>query len=625
MNEVLEKNLVLLKKHQPGVYYKLERYIKGEYSPLNSSVEKILLARQNDLVINVMVRCGQKNYVLCDHEDPINEAYAWIDKYIDASNKADIVFGMGMTFHLEVLLTSFPNKKVVIVEPNMDLFYQIICIRNLEPIIKKAEILVDESIGNILGRINSLLWNTEEGGIQIEPFEVYAEMFPDTWDELRSRFIKHAESFTVDIATRRHFGELWVHNNIKNLDQIIGSSNADGLIGKFKSTPGILVSAGPSLQKNVHLLKGLEDKCVIMAAGTAVRVLEDFGITPHFMVGIDAGDNEGKIHANVKSKDIHFIYSNQVSTLSVAGYDGPKFVMNYPVDLYTAKFFEYSNIKSGFFQSGPSVANTCFDILFKMGCNPIIIAGQDLAFTFGSMYAGDAPGTVVGDYSDGKSGGKSGGKSNGYIPVKDIYGNGVYTTRAFLAMRNWFEGYFERIAGQTEIINATEGGINISHAVNETLENALKSCNLYSCSISERIRTLHRENIFSDSIVSKINEYKNYIQKEIQKLEQISKRQLELVDYIRKDVYHPSKNSSRFVKVIDSISDLSNKVIESPIYPSLLKNLIEIDFFLIKAEVDRANKVLTKYGDIKNVYINAILSQNQKLTGSLNKIKKFLE
>lgn len=97
------------------------------------------------------------------------------------------------------------------------------------------------------------------------------------------------------------------------------------------------------------------------------------------------------------------------------------------------------------------------------------------------------------------------------------------------------------------------------------------------------------------------------------------------MDYIRKDVYHPSKNSSRFVKVIDSISDLSNKVIESPIYPSLLKNLIEIDFFLIKAEVDRANKVLTKYGDIKNVYINAILSQNQKLTGSLNKIKKFLE
>ena len=60
----------------------------------------------------------------------------------------------------------------------MDLFYQIICIRNLEPIIKKAEILVDESIGNILGRINSLLWNTEEGGIQIEPLKYTQRCFP---------------------------------------------------------------------------------------------------------------------------------------------------------------------------------------------------------------------------------------------------------------------------------------------------------------------------------------------------------------------------------------------------------------------------------------------------------------
>lgn len=617
MNEVLEKNLALLKKHQPEVYYKLDRHIKGEYKPLDTSVEKIFLARQDDLVINIMVRCGQKNYVLCDHDDPISEAYAWIDKYIDASNRADIVFGMGMAFHLEVLLTSFPNKKVVIVEPNMNLFYQIVCIRNLETVIKKAEILVDERVDIILGRINSLFWNTEEGGIQVEPFEVYAELFPDTWDELRSRFIRHAESFTVDIATRRHFGELWVHNNIKNLNQMIGSSNADGLIGKFKDVPGILVSAGPSLQKNVHLLKGLEDKCVIMAAGTAVRILEDFGIVPHFMVGIDAGENEGKIHANVKNKDIYFIYSNQVSTLSVSSYGGPKFVMNYTVDVYTARFFEYSNIKSGYFLSGPSVANTCFDILFKMGCNPIIMMGQDLAFTSGSMYAGEAPGTVVGDSDD--------PKSNEYLLVKDIYGRDVYTTKAFLAMRNWFEGYFERIGGQTEIINATEGGINISHADNKTLEDALKRCNLHSCGISDRIGKLYSENIFTESILSKINEYKTYVNKEIEKLERISNRQLGLVDGLRKDIYHPSKNSSRFVKVVDSISDLTNKVIESPIYPSLLKNLIEIDFFLIKSEVDRANKVLTKYEDIKNVYINAILTQNQKLTDSLNKIKKFLE
>jgi len=41
--------------------------------------------------------------------------------------------------------------------------------------------------------------------------------------------------------------------------------------------------------------------------------------------------------------------------------------------------------------------------------------------------------------------------------------------------------------------------------------------------------------------------------------------------------------------------------------------------------VDRLVKILTKYDDIKNVYVNAILSQNQKLNASLGKIKKFFD
>jgi len=37
-------------------------------------VEKILLARQDDLIINILVKCSDKDFLLCDHENPINEA-----------------------------------------------------------------------------------------------------------------------------------------------------------------------------------------------------------------------------------------------------------------------------------------------------------------------------------------------------------------------------------------------------------------------------------------------------------------------------------------------------------------------------------------------------------------------
>jgi len=83
-----------------------------------------------------------------------------------------------LAFHLEVLLTSFPNKKVIVIEPNINLFYQIACIRNLEPVIKKAEIIVDEDLDVILERINSLFWDTEKAGFRYSLLRCMVKCFP---------------------------------------------------------------------------------------------------------------------------------------------------------------------------------------------------------------------------------------------------------------------------------------------------------------------------------------------------------------------------------------------------------------------------------------------------------------
>jgi len=616
MNNVFERNLLLMKKYQPHLYSKLDSYIKGNYVAKNKSIERILLARQDDMVINIAVRTSGKDYVLCDHEDPISEAYAWIDRYVDPSNSVDIVFGIGMAFHLEVLTTSFPNKKILIIEPSIDLFYQILCVRNLDFLLEKTEILVDEDRDTILNKIGTFFWSTDEGGIQLEPLEVYAELFPELWDDLKDRFIKMAQSFTVDIVTRRKFGELWVHNNIKNFNLITEASNAAELIGKFKGIPAILVSAGPSLKKNIHLLKELKEKCVIMAAGTAVNILQDFGITPHFMMGIDAGENEGKIHERVTGKDIYFLYSNQIYPGSIKSYQGPKFLMNYPMDLYTNEFFKRKNIKSDFFFSGPSVANTCFDALYKMGCNPIILVGQDLAYTDESSYANEKPGALSEKIRE---------SQGAYVKVKDIYGNDVYTTPAFLAMKNWFEGYFEKAAQNVEIINATEGGLNIEYAKNETLANVMNRYQFKKQDFAKDIEEIHHVSRFSECIGNGVQEYLQYVSAEMDKLDRLSKEQLKLVRLIENNICDPRRNRREYERVVNSIKELSDKVINSPIYPSLLKNLIEIEFFLIKAEVDRATKVLTEYKDIKDVFVKAIKEQNRILEESIEKIRGFMK
>lgn len=617
MNNILGKNLILLEKYQPNSYRKIIEYIDGKYKSTNEDIERILLARQDDLVLNVLLECNGKQFLLCDHENPITQAYAWIDKYVDPTNKADIVFGLGMGFHLEVLLTSFEDKKIIIVEPNIELFFQILNIRNLELIIMRSEIFLEEKPETILDRVYELFWDTEKGGVQCQPFEVYADVFEKQWDDLRNKFIKQIENFTVDITTRRFFGELWVENNVKNLRKVIKASNADGLINSFKGVPGILVSAGPSLKKNIDLIRELKGKCVIVAAGTAVVLLEKSGIIPDFMAGIDAGEGEVIRHRNVKSTDIYFIYSNQVAQGSLECYKGPKFLMNYPVDQYTADFLNHSGIRSEFFLSGPTVSNTCVDMLFKMGCNPIILVGQDLAYTDEKRYADEFKGSLLNQISK--------EEKEGFVIKKDIYGNDIYTKTSFLSMKNWFEAYFEAVKDKVEVINATEGGLNIEFARNDTLQNVIKEYTFNQQSISSRIDEIHTCYRFKDDIDEKLKEYGIHVDSEIKKLEVYAKKQLKLVDLLRRDVYHPSKDKRAFDKIVFRVSEITNQVVISPIYKTMLQNLIEIDFFLIKSEVDRAIKYLTTYEEVKDIFIDAIIKQNSILKDALDKIKDILD
>lgn len=617
MNTIFERNLDLLAKYQPNSYKKITEYVEGKYQSTNKDIDKIVLARQDDLVINLILVCNAKQFLLCNHEDPISQSYLWIDKYIDPSNKADIVFGLGMGFHLEVLLSSFENKKVIVVEPNIELFLQILNIRNMELIIKNSEIFLEESTETILNRVYELLWDTEKGGVQCQPFEVYSYIFENSWEELRNKFIKKIENFTVDITTRRHFGELWTNNNVKNLGKIGKASNAGGLVNCFNGIPGIIVSAGPSLSKNIHLLKEVKDKCVIIAAGTAVNLLENNGITPHFMAGIDAGEAEASRHSKVKSTDIYFIYSNQVAPGSLEYYKGPKFLMNYPVDLYTADFLDFAEIKTDFFQSGPTVSNTCFDVLLKMGCNPIILIGQDLAYTDEKKYASGIYDKVLNQLTE--------REKEGFIIKKDIYGNNVYTKTSFLSMKNWFEGYFEAVKDKVEIINATEGGLNIEFARNDTLKNVIDKCNFQEQVITSRIAEIHNRHGFPKDIDDKLKDYRQHIDSEIRKLEEFSRKQLKLVNLIKRDVYHPSKDKRAFDKIVFRVSEITNQVVSSPIYYSMLQNIIEIEFYLIKAEVDRATKELTAYEEVKDIFINAIIKQNNILVEAINKIKGILE
>jgi len=74
-------------------------------------VEKILLARQDDLIINILVKCSDKDFLLCDHENPINEAYAGLTNILTLPTRRTLSLEWDWHFTLKFFLQVFLTKK----------------------------------------------------------------------------------------------------------------------------------------------------------------------------------------------------------------------------------------------------------------------------------------------------------------------------------------------------------------------------------------------------------------------------------------------------------------------------------------------------------------------------------
>jgi len=113
---------------------------------------------------------------------------------------------------------------------------------------------------------------------------------------------------------------------------------------------------------------------LIISAGSALRPLLMRNIKPDFFAIIDPQDityNQIKGYENI---GIPFIYLVTAASYTVSRYLGPKLV---------AYYGKYNNSSEHLVDSGGSVATTILDIAIKMGGNPIILVGQDLAYVDG--------------------------------------------------------------------------------------------------------------------------------------------------------------------------------------------------------------------------------------------------
>jgi hypothetical protein len=427
-----------------------------------------------------LVYKGERETRLHSAFDPVKEASRAIESFNPGKKGYIIILGAGLGYHIAELLQKFPTRTFI-------------CVERDDEVVTIARHEYPEHIAGVrmITAATALSSLFEELDIsEFRGFSVYTHrpsymIDPAFYDNIVVEMNRYVSSKISDLLTRFEFEERWAANILANLPLLFRKRTTQQLFGAFRGYPGIIVSAGPSLKKNAALLSSLKDSALICCVDTSFRAIQRIGITPHIVMALDAQSHSIR-HFIGTSPDGAFLLADLVSFPKIArDYNGNIFFST------TAKYYDDEQGATkreptplmdwvekfipdiGDIQSGGSVATSLFDFLLNAGCDPIILVGQDLAYTgreihTSGTYHNDEWLTLTSRTLNLDTINQRVIRKRKIKYVEQWGGNGTVISDYVLNLyHQWFEDSVAKVS--VKVVNATEGGARIAGAQEVTL------------------------------------------------------------------------------------------------------------------------------------------------------------
>lgn len=370
------------------------------------------------------------------------------------------------------------NTHCLVVEPDIEIFMQIM--RNIDI----TDLLSDNRFQLIVYGINDrkleqvisqLLKSYNKNTNRHITLPKYGQLYPDILEEMIAVLNEQYNRQKIEYNTAYQKGAKCCENSLCNTKFFEDCRSSDDLIGKFPTDmPAIVVSAGPSLENNVHLLKKAKGKAFIICTDSAINAVLATGTKPDMIISVDFEKSVSLFKAQGLS-DIPFLADIELNT-QVLEYLKPKSLFFSTSDEKTwQKLFLKAGSSLTSVDAGGSVATTAISVLIKWGFKKIILIGQDLAFTSNKEHVGDTEEVTEFDEKD-------------YKFLEGINGDMLPVRLDFLLFLRWIEELAFNNK-DIEIIDATEGGIKKRNTSIMTLEVAINRFCKQSYDINEILET----------------------------------------------------------------------------------------------------------------------------------------
>lgn len=457
---IYEQNLSQLKYSENDIY----ENICGPDFCWDAGRSVIEYAKNGELVLVYIQEDGTKEY-LGSRYNPTQEAEKYMADCVELPEKATLVLiGFGNGAHIREFMSKSKKKDTncIVFEPCKDLFMRILHDIDISDILKDERVhIVVNGVNDKMAGIYAEIYisSVNEKTNKYIALPKYRQLFSGACDEFLMILNNIYDDIKVEKNTIRVYGERAAYNGIQNFCYLPGCHSSAEYIDEFpKDLPGIVVSAGPSLEKNVEMLKKAKGRALIIAVDTAAKTVMSHGIVPDMVISIDNHKPVRLFDVNGLEK-VPFLAEMAMNT-EVLDFLHPEKIIFYSADSpIWDNLFKEAGSQIRQIYAGGTVAIDAIANLIEWGFKTVILMGQDLMLTGNKYHAGEKE---IRDMSE---------LPYRVVEVKDIYGKKGYTTADFAIYIREIAKIAERF--DVKFIDATEGGALIENTEIMTLQDAI--------------------------------------------------------------------------------------------------------------------------------------------------------
>ncbi len=448
----------------------------------------------------IKVEPGRSAYLHSKY-DPIKEAEALLSGYEDLENYEHVVFyGIGFGYHIQQLHKHYPDKEMTIYEPIEEIFHYFLHHCDLQDLpLKNIKNFYVKQKTDDQATFMRIPEQIKEQKTLLVIMPSYQRAFPAECVEFSKAMLQSVKDRREEISVNAKFQKLWVKNCLHNLVDTLTTPDLFSDVDKscFAGKPALLVAAGPSLAEEIENIRKIKEAglAYIFAAGSSISILLNHNILPDAVCTYDPGESNYLAVEPIVERGITtipMIYGTSVGHKTVEKYSGPKihfFTSEDRIGYYLLNQ-SVNDENPDIVMDAPSIAVVTFQLLARLGCEPIILVGQNLALK-GDRY-----------YPEGIKYYDNMQREEEKIKVEDVEGNWVETTEGYISMRKvlemWIGNYSHR-----KVINTTRGGAKIVGTEFNYLENIIKDYLIRSV-VSENWYT-NNTKIYPDDMVKRID------------------------------------------------------------------------------------------------------------------------